>query len=150
MQAASKSRSAKVPVPIRTAMGSRPRKPRATILSRSPGRKPSSAKRRLTPPDAPESADAASADTEPPRAGAPVARSASRTAPAAPTVGALVSMADAGDDRGSSLVHGISMLQLYMRIVPITIRVQLLPGREIEPPAPILLILEPLVHRRRM
>src|SRR5260221_76567 len=73
MQAASKSRSAKVPVPIRTAIGSRPKNPRATIRSLSPGRKPSSANRRLNPPPVPESADPGSVpDTATTRAAAPV------------------------------------------------------------------------------
>jgi hypothetical protein len=45
MQAASKSRNAKVPVPMRTAIGARAIKPLATIRTASPGRKPNSAKR---------------------------------------------------------------------------------------------------------
>jgi hypothetical protein len=134
MQAASNSRNAKVPVPIRTAIGSRPKKPRATIRSLSPGKNPSSANRRLNPADAPESTDAVSdAATETTRAGAPVARSASRTAAAAPAAGAVSSVADVadiGDGRGSSVLYVISMAQLYMRIVPITIRVQSPPGRK--------------------
>src|SRR5260370_36667582 len=46
MQAASKSGSANVPVPMRTAIGARAIRPRATMRTASPGRKPNSARRR--------------------------------------------------------------------------------------------------------
>src|SRR5271155_2065859 len=73
MHAASNRRNAKVPVPIRTAMGARASKPRATMRTVSPGRKPNSARRRPTSAGAVESPE----DTETTRAEAPGARSAS-------------------------------------------------------------------------
>ena len=71
MHAASNKRSAKVPVPILTAMGARANNPRATMRTASPGKKPNSAKRRPTSAGVFESLD----DTDTTRAEAPGARS---------------------------------------------------------------------------
>src|SRR5271155_177651 len=72
MQAASNSRKAKVPVPMRTAIGARANSPRATMRTASPGRNPNSARRRPISAGALESAPA----TETTRAEAPGRKSA--------------------------------------------------------------------------
>src|SRR3984893_6827661 len=74
IQAASKSRSANVPVPMRTAIGARAIRPRATMRTASPGRKPNSARRR------PNSTGVAASDaaTETTRARVPILSSVSR------------------------------------------------------------------------
>jgi hypothetical protein len=80
---------------MRTAIGARASRPRATIRTASPGKNPSSAKRRPNSGGAFEFA----ADTDVTRAEAPGGRSG----------------------RGMSSAGDFNMTQFYMRIVPITI-----------------------------
>jgi len=83
IQAASKSRKAKVPVPMRTAMGARASSPRATMRTASPGRNPSSARRLTASAGARESV----ADTETTRADFPGSSSTSGISGVAGTMG---------------------------------------------------------------